>query len=234
MPQRYGAACNTLGSGHLMDHIYDRLHLTRKGTPFIKMEFVEGNSLAKWLRDHPEHVMPWRSVVQIVHQLAGALQYAHQVVGIVHRDLKPANLLLGDGGVIKLSDFGIAQLIRSNRKHSSDTGLVGTISYASPQQIAGADPDPADDIYALGATIYELLTGTPPFQGETPEELIQKIKGCGSVDDLLTLYNKYPVYQETHLGLFTTRRKELLQPVEVNPILNNLKPSANGTHTNIA
>lgn len=154
--------------------IFD-LHMTRKGTPFIKMEFVEGNSLARWLHDHPEHVMPWRSVVQIVHQLAGALQYAHQVVGIVHRDLKPANLLLGDGGVIKLSDFGIAQLIRSNRKHSSDTGLVGTLSYASPQQIAGADPDPADDIYALGATIYELLTGTPPFQGETPEELIQKI-----------------------------------------------------------
>jgi len=66
------------------------------------------------------------------------------------------------------------------------------------------------------------------------EELIQKINGCGSVDDLLTLYNKCPVYQETHLNLFTARRKELLQPVEVNPILNNLKPSANGTHTNIA
>lgn len=66
------------------------------------------------------------------------------------------------------------------------------------------------------------------------EELIDKIKNCGTVDDLLSLYNKYPVYQETHLSLFTARRKELLQPLEVNPILNNLKPSANGTHTNIA
>ena len=153
--------------------IFD-LHTTRAGLPFIKMEFVEGNSLSQWLRTNPDHLMPWRQVAQLTGQLAGALTYAHESAGIVHRDLKPANLLLAQGEIVKLSDFGISQALRqpSGRRHQP---AGGTLAYAGPQQIAGEPPSPADDIYSLGATLYELLTGTTPFQARTVEEMIEQV-----------------------------------------------------------
>ncbi|HWH71070.1 MAG TPA: serine/threonine-protein kinase, partial [Candidatus Sulfotelmatobacter sp.] len=155
--------------------IFD-LHLSDHGMPFIKMEYVEGNSLRKWLKDEPSHVMPWRLVTQLTHQLASALRYAHEKVGIVHRDLKPANLLLDRGQVLKLSDFGISQSITARAGSSDELVALGTLVYASPQQLAGEPPTPADDIYSLGATLYELLSGTPPFVAETPEEMIRIIQ----------------------------------------------------------
>jgi serine/threonine protein kinase len=91
--------------------IFD-LHTTPSGAPFVKMEFVEGNSLKRWLEERPTHVMPWRMAAKIGQQLASALQYAHEAEGIVHRDLKPGNLLLSEGPVIKLADFGIASAIQ--------------------------------------------------------------------------------------------------------------------------
>ncbi|MCI0535209.1 MAG: bifunctional serine/threonine-protein kinase/formylglycine-generating enzyme family protein, partial [Verrucomicrobiales bacterium] len=153
--------------------IFD-LHATAGGMPFIKMEFVEGSSLGQWLENRTDHVMPWRMVVRLTHQLCDALKYAHETVGIVHRDLKPSNLLLAEGPVLKLSDFGIAQAIHSRAASARDVVAQGTLSYASPQQIAGQQPTPADDVYALGATLYELLTGTPPFEGASAEEIIRK------------------------------------------------------------
>ncbi len=152
------------------------LHTTREGMPFIKMEFVEGNSLTKWLEDQPQPVMPWKMVTQVAEQIASALLYAHETVGIVHRDIKPSNLLLADGPVVKLSDFGIARVAHDRSRPADDAAALGTIWYSSPQQIMGQPPTPADDVYALGATLYELLTGTPPFEAATTEELIEKIQ----------------------------------------------------------
>jgi len=158
-------------------HIFD-LHTTRDGTPFIKMEFVEGNSVARWLEEAPGHVMPWKMVAQLSEQLAAALFYAHETVGIVHRDIKPSNLLLGEGPhgpVVKLSDFGIARAVNDPLRPEMELVAMGTLWYSSPQQIMGQPATPADDIYALGATWYELLTGTPPFDADSPERLAEQI-----------------------------------------------------------
>ena len=150
------------------------LHTTRAGLPFINMEFVEGNSLSHWLRNHPGRVMPWRLVTLLTRQLASALVYAHETAGIVHRDLKPANLLLADGNMVKLSDFGLSQALRGKVRPGDEPG-GGTLAYAGPQQISGAPPSPADDVYSLGATLYELLSGTPPFQADYMDDLLEKI-----------------------------------------------------------
>jgi len=102
-----------------------------------------------------------------VRQLCAALDYAHGEK-IVHRDLKPANLMLDSSGRLKLADFGLARLA-----HDSMTRLTGitfpggTLGFMSPQQADGRPPQPSDDIYSLGATLYDLLTSRPPFQQAT-------------------------------------------------------------------
>jgi len=154
--------------------IFD-LH-THQGVPFIKMEYVEGNSLRRWLSLEPSGVMPASLVAQIARQVAEALEYAHHQEGVVHRDLKPGNLLWKeDTGTVKLADFGIAVGL-ADLEHGRWQAGLGTLHYASPQQIAGQKPSPEDDIYALGATLYELLTGATPFEAETRESLIQMIR----------------------------------------------------------
>ena len=154
--------------------IFD-LH-THGQMPFIKMEYVEGNSLRRWLDERYDQVMPWRMAGQITQQLAGALCYAHETERIVHRDIKPANLLLSEGPVIKLSDFGIAAAFKDDAQ-APEAGLgLGTLCYASPQQLAGERPTPEDDIYALGVTLYELLTGSVPFEADSAEDLREKVR----------------------------------------------------------
>jgi serine/threonine protein kinase len=143
------------------------LHTTRAGMPFIKMEYVKGNSLTYWLEDCPNGVMHWREVVEIAHQLCVALQYAHENAGVVHRDIKPGNLLLRTDRILKLTDFGIAEACYTTRAVSVKSKALGTLWYASPQQLLGQRATPADDIHAVGATLYELLAGEPPFLGET-------------------------------------------------------------------
>jgi serine/threonine-protein kinase len=153
--------------------IFD-LH-THQSTPFIKMEYVEGNSLRRWLDEREDGVMPWRMAAQITLQLASALRYAHETEGIVHRDLKPANLLLSDGPVIKLSDFGIAAATHEGGA-GPDGQIMGTLWYASPQQLSGQKARPEDDTYALGVTLYELLSGSLPFEAETEHQLVKKVR----------------------------------------------------------
>jgi len=153
--------------------IFD-LHL-HKGMPFIKMEYVEGCSLQRWLDMEPSGVMSWNMAAELTLQLVGALEYAHSTEKIVHRDLKPANLLLRADKVLKLSDFGISVGIHAPTSDNPGSGLGGTPSYASPQQLAGERPCPEDDIYALGSTLYELLTGSVPFTADSWEELKQKV-----------------------------------------------------------
>jgi serine/threonine protein kinase len=154
--------------------IFD-LHVTPTGKPFIKMEYVDGRNLAQWLEQRPDHVMPWRTVAQITRQLAGALDYAHHTESVVHRDIKPSNLLMADGPTVKLSDFGIAMGLR-DRIGMGERPSLGTLWYASPQQLTGEHPAPEDDIYALGVTLYELLTGSLPLEADTPDEFIDKVR----------------------------------------------------------
>jgi serine/threonine protein kinase len=136
---------------------------THDGLPFFSLEFCEGGSLAERLAGDP---LPLTEAARLVEEVARALQAAHQN-GIVHRDLKPANVLLTAHGVPKIADFGLG------------TGaILGTPSYMAPEQAAGRTREigPATDLFALGAVLYECLTGRPPFQAETPLETILQVQ----------------------------------------------------------
>ncbi|HTR40470.1 MAG TPA: protein kinase [Pseudomonadales bacterium] len=138
--------------------------VTDNNTAAIAMEFMDGWSLATMKVDKlgqchsPEEIGPW------IREACDALAYAHNEFGMVHGDLKPSNLLTSTREGIKVSDFGFAALIRTE---CSKRGIIksgyGGIGFLSPQQVMGEPPSKLDDIYSLGATIFDLLTGTPPF-----------------------------------------------------------------------
>lgn len=125
------------------------------GRPFIVMECVTGDSLAD------TRLLPAERVIELGVQACAGLQHAHDA-GLVHRDVKPANLLVREDGALKIADFGIARAAESTR-HTQVGTVLGTAAYLSPEQVAGADATPASDVYALGAVLYELLTGRPPY-----------------------------------------------------------------------
>ena len=147
---------------------------SEKGISYYAMEFIDGRSLAEVLAERGTPVEPI-TVVDWGYQAAEALAHAHQR-GVIHRDIKPSNLLLDDENRIWLTDFGLAK--RLDDVTLSMTGaLLGTPRYMSPEQASAARHrlDHRTDIYSLGATLYELATGQPVFQAETPHQLIQQI-----------------------------------------------------------
>ena len=145
------------------------------GMPYLALELVEGGTLAARLDGTP---WPARKAAGLIQTLAQAVEFAHHR-GVIHRDLKPANVLLcTDGNGVKIADFGLAKAFRENSSGQTQSGaLLGTPSYMAPEQAAGRAQQigPAADVYALGAILYELLTGRPPFRGETPIETLQQV-----------------------------------------------------------
>jgi serine/threonine-protein kinase len=130
---------------------------------FLAMEYVRGRTLSRVLQD--EGALPWRRAVPMIASAMEGIEQAHRT-GIVHRDLKPDNLMLTEAGTLKVMDFGIARVMGS--VHLTRTGLlVGTLRYMAPEQIRGEEVDGRTDVYALGAVLYEMLTGRPPFEGST-------------------------------------------------------------------
>jgi serine/threonine-protein kinase len=144
-----------------------------EGRPYFTMEFVEGGSLAQKLSGTPQ---PARQAAALVTTLAEAVQVAHQG-GIVHRDLKPANILLTADGTPKIADFGLARRLEGGAGLTQSGVPMGTPSYMAPEQARGQAraTGPAVDVYALGALLYELLTGRPPFRAETPAETVRQV-----------------------------------------------------------
>jgi serine/threonine protein kinase len=131
--------------------------------PFLTMEYVEGQELADMRRDQPNGVFAWEDIKHYIIQLCDALTTAHNE-NTAHRDLKPTQMMIDKGGRLKLCDFGIAASMADSLSYSSMKHAVsGTILFMSPQQMNGEVPRAGDDIYALGATLYDLMTGKPPF-----------------------------------------------------------------------
>lgn len=124
------------------------------------MEFVEGKSLEELLQHGP---IGLRDAVSYVSQVLEALAYAH-ARGVVHRDIKPGNIMLTPTGTVKLMDFGIARM-KADRRLTQTGRTVGSLYYMSPEQIKGGEPDPRSDLYSLGVTMYEMVTGRKPFEG---------------------------------------------------------------------
>ena len=133
------------------------------GPPFLVMELLEGETLAARLASGP---LPPAEAARVAAAVADALEAAHER-GIVHRDVKPSNVVLTPGGEVKVLDFGIAAA--ADETHSTTgSGLYATVAYVSPERVAGEPATPASDVYSLGAVLYELLCGRPPFSGSSP------------------------------------------------------------------
>src|SRR5437773_2789708 len=143
--------------------IHDFVHDERSGC--ISMEYVDGETLASLRCRKEQKVFRPDELTIWIAQLCDALDYAHNRARIIHRDLKPANLMVNQRGDLKIADFGIARTLAESLKSVTleQQGRSGTLSYMSPQQLDGERGTHLDDIYSLGATIYDLLTSKPPF-----------------------------------------------------------------------
>ena len=141
-----------------------------EGRPYVVMELADSRSLADVIRD--EGPLPPDRAADISRQVLSALAAAH-AEGIVHRDVKPANILVSEGGAVKLADFGIAKSFADAAAGMTAVGLVmGTPTYLSPEQASGRAATPRSDLYAMGVVLYEALTGSPPFAGDTPMAVV--------------------------------------------------------------
>ncbi len=147
--------------------IYDRG--VAEGSYFIVMEYIEGRTLKELIVTRGPCPVP--VAISYTRQILAALRYAHKN-GIIHRDIKPHNVLVDREGRLKVADFGIA---RAGASEMTEAGsIVGTAQYLSPEQARGAPVDESSDLYSTGIVLYELLTGTVPFTGETPVEIAMK------------------------------------------------------------
>jgi TolB-like protein/predicted Ser/Thr protein kinase len=146
----------------------------RDGACYFSMRFVEGGQLDEVLKREP---VPIRRAVELIAKLARTVHYAHEH-GILHRDIKPGNILLDAKGEPHLTDFGLARLVESESSVTQTLDVLGTPSYMAPEQAVGnnAAVSSATDVYGLGAVLYQLLTGHPPFAGGTTYETIKLLE----------------------------------------------------------
>lgn len=151
---------------------------SERGRQYIVMDLVEGKTIEKLLKEAPEHRLSLQETLNIASQLTAVLSFLHSHhPPIIFRDLKPANIMLTPRGVVKLIDFGIARFFQQGKK--SDTRALGTPGYAAPEQYGKGQSDARTDIYAMGATLHECLTGRDPgeaaFKFQPPSQIIPSL-----------------------------------------------------------
>jgi len=154
-------------SGHPNIVTVHRSGYTKTGNPYIVMEYLRNGSLSEQLRANGR--VPWRDAIRYTIQTAGALETAHSA-GVLHRDVKPANILISNMGQAKLGDFGIARLNDSPNTRSHE--VTASVAHVAPEIVGGKTPNSQADLYSLASTLYELLSGTPPFVRETDESVV--------------------------------------------------------------
>ncbi len=138
----------------------------KKSRPYIVMEYLEGQTLDALLREI--HPLPEPDAVKIASRICEALDYMHQN-NVIHRDLKPQNIMICNDGSIRIMDFGIAKSLKARRiTFVGFSPAMGTPDYMAPEQVKGKRGDERTDIYAMGAILYEMTTGSTPFEGESP------------------------------------------------------------------
>ena len=149
-----------------------------EGQHYFSMGFVEGQSLSQRLADGP---LPPREAAELMVKVAEAIEYAHRR-GVIHRDLKPANILLDRNGNPRVTDFGLAKKLEGDSGLTGSGQIMGTPSYMPPEQAGGnrGEVGPAADVYALGATLYALVTGRPPFQAATAMDTVLMVVSRGA------------------------------------------------------
>ena len=187
--------CLELTHPHIV-RIHDFVHDERSGC--ISMEYIDGETLSNLRVEKEQRVFEPEEIATWISQLCDTLDYAHTRANVIHCDLKPANLMVNQRGNLKISDFGIAlSLSDSVSRLTLEQGRSGTLVYMSPQQLNGERSTHLDDIYSLGASIYELLTSKPPFySGNIDRQICERVAPS-----------------------MTERRKELdIEPASVPPI----------------
>jgi eukaryotic-like serine/threonine-protein kinase len=167
-------AKNAAGLSHAnIVSIYDRGEAA-EGTYYIAMEYLDGRSLKELIVSRGPAPIP--IAIDYTRQILAALRFAHRN-GVIHRDIKPHNILVDSEGRVKVTDFGIARAEQAGASAQQMTeagSIIGTAQYLSPEQARGTRVDATSDLYSLGIVLYELLTGTVPFSGETPVEIAMK------------------------------------------------------------
>jgi serine/threonine protein kinase/Tfp pilus assembly protein PilF len=166
--------CLELTHPHIV-RIHDFVHDDRSGC--ISMEYVDGETLSNLRAEKEQKVFEPPEIADWLAQLCNALDYAHNRAKVIHRDLKPSNLMVNKRGDLKITDFGIARsLADSASRLTTEQGRSGTLVYMSPQQLNGERSAHLDDLYSLGATIYELLTSKPPFySGNIDRQICERV-----------------------------------------------------------
>jgi serine/threonine protein kinase len=146
-----------------------------EGQHYFSMGYIEGQSLSQRVAAGP---LPPREAAELIMKVAGAIEYAHRR-GVIHRDLKPGNILLDRQGQPRVTDFGLAKKLQGDSGLTGSGQIMGTPSYMPPEQVGGkrGEIGPAADVYSLGATLYAMLTGRPPFQAATPMDTVIQVVG---------------------------------------------------------
>ncbi|MCI0789632.1 MAG: protein kinase, partial [Chloroflexi bacterium] len=166
--RREAQAMGRLGSH---PHVVTVFDLGEEGDqPYMVTELMSGGDVEGLIEEAPNHLLPLEQAVKIAQETCRGLEFAHSR-GIVHRDLKPGNVWLTADGTAKIGDFGLA--ISLDRSRLTQGGMmVGTVSYMPPEQAMGGEVTPKSDLYSLGAMLYEMVTGRPPFLGDDSVAII--------------------------------------------------------------